>query len=70
MGTLRKAVDSVIFAVTQEQHKAVLTGVLFTYNGKTLTLAATDTHRLAVRKIDQEGIGTSINAVVPEKALK
>ncbi len=25
MGTLRKAVDSVIFAVTQEQHKAVLT---------------------------------------------
>lgn len=70
MGLLRKAVDSVIYAVTQEQHKAVLTGVLFTYNGKTLTLAATDTHRLAVRKIEQEGIGSSINAVVPEKALK
>jgi len=70
MGTLRKAVDSVIYAVTQEQHKAVLTGVLFTYNGHTLTLAATDTHRLAVRKVEQEGIGTSINAVVPEKALK
>lgn len=70
MGTLRKAVESVIYAVTQEQHKAVLTGVLFTYNGRTLTLAATDTHRLAVRKIDQEGIGTTINAVVPEKALR
>jgi DNA polymerase-3 subunit beta len=70
MGTLRKAVDSVIYAVTQEQHKAVLTGVLFTYNGRTLTLAATDTHRLAVRKIEQEGFGSSINAVVPEKALK
>jgi DNA polymerase-3 subunit beta len=70
MGMLRKAVDSVIYAVTQEQHKAVLTGVLFTYNGQTLTLAATDTHRLAVRKIEQEGIGSSINAVVPEKALK
>jgi len=70
MGTLRKAVDSVIYAVTQEQHKAVLTGVLFTYNGSVLTLAATDTHRLAVRKIEQEGIGSSINAVVPEKALK
>lgn len=70
MGTLRKAVDSVIYAVTQEQHKAVLTGVLFTYNGRTLTLAATDTHRLAVRKIEQEGIGSTINAVVPEKALR
>ena len=70
MGLLRKAVDSVIYAVTPEQHKAVLTGVLFSYNGKTLTLVATDTHRLAVRKIDQEGIGTSINAVVPEKALR
>ena len=70
MGSLRRAVDSVIYAVTQEQHKAVLTGVLFTYNGHTLTLAATDTHRLAVKKIEQEGIGTSINAVVPEKALK
>ncbi|MDR3687867.1 MAG: DNA polymerase III subunit beta [Fimbriimonas sp.] len=70
MGLLRKAVDSVIYAVTPEQHKAVLTGVLFSYNGRVLTLVATDTHRLAVRKIDQEGIGSSINAVVPEKALR
>jgi DNA polymerase-3 subunit beta len=70
MGLLRKAVDSVIYAVTPEQHKAVLTGVLFSYNGRSLTLVATDTHRLAVRKIEQEGIGTSINAVVPEKALR
>jgi len=70
MGLLRKAVDSVIYAVTPEQHKAVLTGVLFSYNGKILTLVATDTHRLAVRRIDQEGIGSSINAVVPEKALR
>ena len=70
MAQLRKAVDSVIFAVTPEQHKAVLTGVLFTYNGRTLTLVATDTHRLAVCRIDKEGIGSSINAVVPEKALR
>ncbi len=70
MGLLKKAVDSVIYAVTSEQHKAVLTGVLFSYNGRTLTLVATDTHRLAVRKIEQEGIGSTINVVVPEKALK
>jgi len=70
MGVLRKAVDSVIYAVTPEQHRAVLTGVLFSYNGKTLTMVATDTLRLAVRQIEQDGIGTSINAIVPEKALK
>lgn len=70
MGVLRSAIDSVIYAVSQDQHRQVLTGVLFTYNGQVLTLAATDTHRLAVRKIVGEGIGSNINAVVPEKALK
>jgi DNA polymerase-3 subunit beta len=70
MGLLRDAIDSVIFAVSQDQHRQVLTGVLFAYNGQTLTMAATDTHRLAVRKIDGEGIGSAVNAVVPEKALK
>lgn len=70
MGILRNAIDSVIYAVSPDQHRAVLTGVLFTYNGQILTLVATDTHRLAVRKLDQSGIGSSINAVVPEKALK
>lgn len=70
MSTLRSAVDSVIFAVSADAHRAVLTGVLFTYNGSTLTLVATDTHRLAVKKLDQQGIGSPVNAVVPEKALK
>ncbi len=70
MGVLKKAVDSVLFAVSSDTHRQAITGVLFTYNGSTLTLVATDTHRLAVRKIHQEGIGSSINAVVPDKALK
>lgn len=70
MGVLRDAVDSVIFAVSQDAHRPILTGVLFSYDGDTLTLVATDTHRLAVRKVKQPGIGASITAVVPEKALK
>lgn len=70
MGKLRDAVDSVIFAVSTDTHRPILTGVLFNYDGTTLTMVATDTHRLAVRKIDQEGIGSNINAVVPERALK
>lgn len=69
-GVLRNAVESVSYAVSSDFHRQVLTGVLFTYDGRRLTLVATDTHRLAVRKIDQEGIGSSINVVVPEKALR
>lgn len=70
MGTLREAVDSVIYAVSTDTHRQVLTGVLFNYDGSVLTLVATDTHRLAVRKLEQPGIGSNISAVVPEKALK
>ena len=70
LGALRQAVDSVAFAVSTDSHRQVLTGVLFVYNGSKLTLVATDTHRLAVRVIEQDGIGSNINAVLPEKALR
>jgi DNA polymerase III subunit beta len=70
MGVLRNAVDSVLFAVSTDQHRQILTGVLFAYDGQALTLVATDTHRLAVRKLEQPGLGSAINAVVPEKAIK
>ncbi|MFN8220237.1 MAG: DNA polymerase III subunit beta [Fimbriimonadales bacterium] len=70
MKTLRDAVDSVIFAVSGDAHRPILTGVLVSYDGSTLTLVATDTHRLAVRRISQEGLGSNITVVVPEKALR
>ncbi|HVL39688.1 MAG TPA: DNA polymerase III subunit beta [Fimbriimonadaceae bacterium] len=70
MGMLREAVDSVLFAASVDAHRPILTGVLFTYDGETLTLVATDTHRLAVRRVAQAGIGSNLTAVVPEKALK
>src|ERR1700722_1862256 len=70
MGTLREAIDSVIYAVSSDTHRPILTGVMFNYDGETLTMVATDTHRLAVRKLDQPGIGSQITAVVPERALK
>ncbi len=70
LSTLREAVDSVSFAVSTDFHRQVLTGVLFVYDGSKLTLVATDTHRLAVRVIEQSGIGSNMTAVVPEKALR
>lgn len=70
MGELRDAVNGVSFAVADDNSRPVLTGVLFTYDGKLLTLVATDTHRLAVMKMDREGLGSDVTAVVPEKALR
>lgn len=70
MGDLRQAIDSVIYAVSGDLHRQILTGVQFTYDGSTLTLVATDTHRLAVKKLEQSGIGSNVSAVVPEKALR
>jgi DNA polymerase-3 subunit beta len=70
MGVLRNAVDSVSFAASTDTHRPSLTGVLFNYDGSTLILVATDTHRLAVRRLERSGIGTNVNAIVPEKALR
>lgn len=70
MGEFRSAVDSVAYAVAEDQSRPQLTGVLFVYDGKTLTLVATDTHRLAVRMLDKEGIGSNLHAILPAKALK
>ncbi|HLP00261.1 MAG TPA: DNA polymerase III subunit beta [Fimbriimonas sp.] len=70
LGEFRDAVDSVIFAVSTDPHRQLLTGVMTQYDGATLRLVATDTHRLAVREVNKEGLGSSVTAVVPEKALK
>jgi DNA polymerase-3 subunit beta len=70
IGALRGAIDSVMFAVSSDLHRQILTGVQLTYDGATLTLVATDTHRLAVKRIAQEGIGSNVSAVVPERALR
>ncbi len=73
---LREMVDSVLFAVSKEEFRTVLTGVLMEYDGRHLRLVATDTYRLAVR---EELIGTEPGqpempvkevALVPFKAVQ
>ncbi len=70
MGDLKSGIDGVSFAVSDDTSRPVLTGVLFKYDGETLTVVATDTHRLAVQKIHKDGIGSPVNAIVPAKALR
>jgi DNA polymerase-3 subunit beta len=70
MAEFRHTVDCVSFAVAQDIHRQVLTGVLFSYNNNVLTLVATDTHRLAVVKLEREGIGSDMSVVIPDKAIR
>ena len=70
LGEFRDAVDSVIFAVSTDPHRQNINGVQMSYDGSTLRLVATDTHRLAVRELMKEGLGSSITAIVPAKALR
>ena len=50
--TFRKALNSVIFAVSSSENRLELSGVLFSFNRTTLSLAATDSYRLAERIIE------------------
>jgi len=43
----RKSLASVVFAVSSNENRAELTGVLFSFNEKNLSLVATDSYRLA-----------------------
>lgn len=69
LGLLKEALDSVLFAVSSDLHRPILTGVQFIFDGNTLTLVATDTHRLAVRRVKEGVNGSAITAVVPARAL-
>jgi len=66
---LRDMIRHVLFAVSRDDTRPILTGVLFAFKGDTLKAVATDTHRLAVRTLviaDGEGEAT---AVIPARAM-
>ncbi len=66
---LRQAIAQTVFAAATDDSRPVLTGVDTKFDGKTLTLAASDGFRLSVYKLtlDESVEGTEI--VVPAKAL-
>lgn len=68
---LREAIRQTIFAVSSDEARAILTGILVVYKGDKLRCVATDTHRLAVRECEtSEGSGTEAQAVVPSRAMQ
>jgi DNA polymerase III subunit beta len=65
---LLKAIGQVRPAVSSDEARAVLTGVLLRLNGEHLTLVATDGHRLVETRVD--GVKSAAEtAILPVKAL-
>ena len=69
--TLAEMIDRVARAASRDEVRPILTGVLFLAQGKTLTMVATDSYRLSVKRseLDDE-VPLELEANVPAKALR
>ena len=68
-GELERLLDSVLFATAPDSPRGAFTGVLFDYDGTTLKLVATDSHRLAMRQASFPGAGSPATSLVSARAL-
>jgi DNA polymerase-3 subunit beta len=69
---LKKALNSVVFAVSSSENRIELTGVLFSFEKNKLSLAATDSYRLAERELEvvaNDMIGEQ-KIIVPAKTVQ
>lgn len=66
--TLKNMIKGTSFAITQDESRPILQGILFEVNDGLLNLVALDGYRLAVRT-EQLDTNNSINAVIPGKTL-
>ena len=66
---LKEAINEVVFAAAPDDTRPVLAGVLVKMGGTTLTLAAADGFRLAVRTVELPDGGPELQMIVPAKTL-
>lgn len=71
-GELRKALNSVVFAVSNSENRIELTGVLFSFEKEKLSLAATDSYRLAERQLEVKAsdISGEQKIIIPAKTIQ
>ncbi|HEX6229369.1 MAG TPA: DNA polymerase III subunit beta [Solirubrobacterales bacterium] len=68
---LAETVELVAPAASQDDMRPVLTGVLVTASGEEMTMVATDSYRLAVKRTGLEkSIGGELEANIPARALR
>jgi DNA polymerase-3 subunit beta len=69
-GDFKDLIKKVIFAVSTDEGRAVLTGCFLNWDGVMLTAVATDTHRLAAKRVTANGeMVEAVSIVVPERSM-
>jgi DNA polymerase-3 subunit beta len=68
-GVLRQALEETIFAAASDEARPILTGVLCRFEGDTVTLAAADNYRIAVKTIATLDPVEETSVVVPARAF-
>lgn len=66
---LRDMIKQTIFAISLDENRPTLTGSLFEYDGKILTIVSIDGFRLALRKGEISGGEEPFSVIIPGKTL-
>jgi len=67
---LLETIEKVARAASRDESRPVLTGVLVRFEGNRLTMAATDSYRLAVKETELGESGPELDAIIPVRALQ
>jgi DNA polymerase-3 subunit beta len=68
--SLLETIQRVARASSRDESRPVLTGILVQFAGGKLTMAATDSYRLAVKETELDGSAPDLEAIVPGRALQ
>lgn len=67
--SLLDTVQRVSRAASRDESRPVLTGILVQFEGAKLTMAATDSYRMAVKETELASAGPELEAIIPARAL-
>jgi DNA polymerase III subunit beta len=68
--SLLETIHRVARAASRDESRPVLTGILVSFTGGKLVMAATDSYRLAVKETELAGSAPELEAIVPGRALQ
>jgi DNA polymerase-3 subunit beta len=68
--SLFETIHRVARAASRDESRPVLTGILVSFTGGKLVMAATDSYRLAVKETELDGTVPELEAIVPARALQ
>jgi DNA polymerase III subunit beta len=68
--SLLDTIHRVARAASRDESRPVLTGILVSFTGGKLVMAATDSYRLAVKETELAGTTPELEAIVPSRALQ